>query len=329
MITLLTLLFSIPVSGKTGFNKRVAQYYKFKNLAEVCIIDSAYQDAAAYYKKAFLFKYPNDRDLYNAFAVVYLMHDSTDAKLYINRIIINGQTKDKFEMGRFVRTVKGEPFYSWLIKDYDSLKKVADTGSQKRLATWYDAIIDEDQNIRFKFPPQSKPTKAQVLELLSVDSANIKNTIALIDKYGFPSYERVGLFEKVREGYINGYGSIWLLLWHSKKSNLSLNNAVEKAVMNGEYPADEFSLILDMQADSSVYFSVLPRKVNDSGQYIFQPLPDTRLINERRASLYLELVEDYIRKLEYDNNANNKFYLIPTWGRMLNYAPMDFRQWSQ
>ncbi|MBB1642790.1 hypothetical protein [Sphingobacterium sp. UME9] len=317
-------LLSTIVYGGDKLDQQVSQYYHYKNQAEVHILDSSYKHALESYNVAFTYKYPNIRDLYNAFAVAYLVADSNAAKHFFDEMVLNGQTIEKFAKGRFVTTIHDESLYKWLTKNYDSLKSIADKSEKKLLAARYDSIYDEDQRIR----KTEHKTQGEIKKLISEDSANIKNAIRLIKEYGFPSYERIGLFEKGAEGYAAADNCMWMLLWHARHSNHTLNGPVRKAVLAGDYPPDEFALIIDMQADTSLYFGVLPRKADKNGKVIFEEVPDMQAVNERRATLYLESLEEYKRKLNYQKYVDKRFYMSSVWGDILNYAPMDFRKWG-
>lgn len=322
----LAMLGSLSSFAQNSKQSNPAKYYAFKNKAELQIIDSFYQEALKNYKLAFENKYPNVRDLYNAFIVAYLVKDSISAKSYMDTMVIQGQLKDKFEKGRFGEIIKEEPLYNWLMQDYVAMHELSTKRPQKVLAEAYNKILEKDQQMRIGM---TAPTQAQIKQLIAMDSNNVREALVLINSYGFPSYQKVGLHENVTEGYAGSPNTMWLLMWHTRGANHTLNEPVKKAVLEGTFPPDDYAIIIDMQNKTSHYFEVLPRKKDSEGRFIFEELLDESQINERRATIFLEPISEFKRKMEYVQNVDKRFYLIPVWAGLLNYAPMDFRTWNE
>jgi hypothetical protein len=307
-----------------GHVDSVKSYYEFKNQAEMQIIDSNYGQSLMLYKKAFQYKKPNAFDLYNAMVVSYFLKDSLMAKFTFNQLAAHGLEKDKFEISSYFSNVKEEPTYKWITNQYDSLYAVALSSELPVNAKILDSILDADQRVR----KIKKPTAELKFGIISTDISNLKFLKEYIQKHGFLGYDMVGSFEKVNEGWFHGLGTLWFVLWHTRNISKILNPILLKAVKNGEYNPDEYALIVDMQNPVSVYYNVLPRTIDKDKKSTFLPIANSSEINKKRAEIFLDKVENYKKKLLYQNEHGSIFRFAPGWAFNCNFSPIDLRTWK-
>lgn len=297
----------------------IFNYYANKNKAEEAILDSNYTLAFQCYQKAFTFKEPNGRDLYNAFITAYMQRDSSKIKEWFNQIILHGQELKKFELGNYIKAIKQDALYQWVSADYDSLRKIALNSNMHQLALSLDSILNDDQKVR-----PDKPGKPQIPEeriiMAHVDSLNCERLKIFIQRYGFPDYQKVGLFDSALEGKIDGLSTFSLVAWHTRRIYKGLNEMALEAVKKGDFPPDNYALMVDAQDGKDMYMVILPKDPNNSNNKFNLP-PNTAIINQNRHKIYLEDLQVFRRKLIYQDNHDHWFMLTPMWIQALNDIP--------
>lgn len=322
----------VSASSSATSPDSVRRYYEEKNKAEVYIMNTTqatmfYTEALDAYKKAFGYKTPNRLDIYNALIVAYLLEDSITAKSYFNQMAFHGLNKERLEEyeGSFGYYAKSHgDFYKWLSSDYDSLYKVALNSSISKYAHVMDSLLQADQSVR----KSNHLNDEEVQRLLYIDSTNLSFLKNYIKEYGFPSYDRVGLFESCYDGNIQGVGPLWFMLWHTRHTSKMLNETLLEAARRGEFDPDEYALIIDLQAPESIYYNALPREIGKDGKMNFLPVPNEKMINEKRASIYLDPVDVLKRKLIFQEYGDVWFRFKPYWMSNANFAPINLRTWK-
>lgn len=114
------LLFSTTIFAQNGFQKnpKVEQYYFFQNNAELAIVDSNYAEAIVFYKKAFTFKNPDPRALFNGLRLGLTMNDSAFANACIDNFASNGFPKEHLENFLKGTGTLETTLYQQISKDY-------------------------------------------------------------------------------------------------------------------------------------------------------------------------------------------------------------------
>lgn len=305
-----------------GHRDSVRRYYQYKNEAELAILNSNYPAALRAYKAAFCYKRPNARELYNTFFLAYDL-DSALARHCFTEIVLHGQKKANMEYMQAVKNMKDRTLLERLYQSYDSLHARALKSPLPAFASYTDTIMANDQKVR----PGPMMSEEQQLAMLHQDTLNIRDMITLIRTLGFPGYDRRGVFEKVQQGWFTGPDVCWLLMWHGKhllpRHRDTLNGLALEAVLDGELPPEEYALIIDIQQDRPRYYNLLPKEISDSGVR-FLPIPDEAEVNRERATIYLDKVADYQRKLAYERQKDCAFYFTPMFCSATNYSRVQF-----
>jgi hypothetical protein len=302
ILFLLVLFFSVTGFGRTVKRNSVQHYAMFKNKAELCIVDSNYAVALRYYKTAFHFKTPDQRDLYNAFIVAYLETDSAAIRSFYNQMILHGQPGNKLAILKFGKMHKDQLLYQWATKDYDSLRTIAMNGVMPQYARIMDSVFKADQDARVVYRNLSKE---QLRIMGGKDSVNLDYLKQLIAEKGFPGYQQTGMFEKAQEGWIHSNSTIFFILWHTRDLSTLLDAMTRKAVLSGDFPPEDYAIIMDSRTANNQYFSRLPKNEAEDGQeFAVIPEDQEKAINKKRAAIQLCNLKDYKRKLEYQNTTN-------------------------
>jgi len=285
---------------------KVKEYYLLKNKAELAITDSAYATALALYKQAFACKFPNPCDIYNAFVVAYLLKDTAAGKSYYNTLAELGINKKKFEELPFVTSIKDDMFYirdiAWN-EEYYQLKYMM--SARPAVARMLDSLYAADQFYRKYY---SRDT------FFYHDKQIINYLCDYVKRNGFPGFEQAGICQREESAPYND-GTIQLIHWHTRGSdpNLSpwaksLDSVLYNAVLDGNYDPANYALSVD-QRDSNYYEQLQPVEEMLSEDGLELAKLDIPAINRKRAGIYLEPLEDYIRKWKFSLN-DDRFYLF-------------------
>lgn len=321
LVVLLLLLLPCISGARPPAQDSIRCYYDLKNKAELSIIDSQYQQALHYYKAAFRYKVPEARDAYNAFVLAYRQTDSITAKACFNLLAAHGQTREKLEEMYFGRQTERTPFYQWVAAGYDSIRRKALASGMPGVAAIMDSIYKADQDIRMQVKGRG-PTLEDAQRFAVADARNVAFLKKYSAQHGFPGYEQVGNFEVIRQGYINAPGTFWLVMWHTRHVPPGLGETALKAVLAGQFPPDEYALIMDSQAGARVYYQLFYKAINATGEVAFDPVPDEVAVNRKRAAIYLEPLADLRRKLYYQQKAGYPFLIVAAWVQALNFSPV-------
>jgi hypothetical protein len=301
-------LFGLTICRAQIKQDSVKDYYLIKNDAELKLIDSNYSAALKLYQKAFLYKKPNGRDLYNAFVTAYLLSDTFSAHDFYNQLILKGLERKRFEMSRWGQAISSDRFYAYLSKQYDSLYNVSLKSTMSAWGNILDSIYKVDQKVR----------SSDSRKILLVDSNNrafLSNYIAV---HGFPGFSQVGFYDKMLGGQANSPTTFWFIMWHARYQYVPLDGVSFQALMSGDLPPEDYALLMDTK-DEPVYYSILPKEVVDGKIKLLSP-PNEKEVNEKRAALYLDNIADFKKKCDFMQNGGSRFQFLPMMVLFLNYA---------
>lgn len=148
---------------------------------------------------------------------------------------------------------------------------------------------------------------------IAADKANIDSLIWFSEKYGFPSYDLVGFADP--GGGIGAGGTYWLVYWRQRGTAIEAFDSLGlKAVMEGNYPPDEFAMVYDFKRYPSRYSMLIPdiaEMDNEKDHFTIKS------INNFRAAIYLETVEDYKRKLLFMQQQKPMWYSFILMPKMI------------
>jgi hypothetical protein len=275
-------------------NKRcdVKKYYYFINLAELNIIDSNYIDAKNNYKIAFNNKYPNGKDLYNAFLVDYYLKDTLGTKEYINKLAKSGMQKNYF-----ADSISDEMYYKLIFKDYDSIYSLGYQNRNVEGINFWDSILIKDQIIRNE--------NINPFDMKKADT-EIKFSVLKFLKENDVSFEKIGFWTQ-NSSPDNQLYPLFLQCWHNKLEDDELDDVYLKLCLKGDLN------IIDLLA---VYFGGSIYNINpqNTNKYLlniwnFDSLSSDKInsINELRKSIFIENLIDYKKKFYYQLKHQPRF----------------------
>jgi len=172
------------------------------------------------------------------------------------------------------------------------------------IKTALDSIHTEDQKYRTeireideKYGWESEEMKNHLKIMRAVDSSNLIIVEEILDKYGWLSSEQIG--RKANK-------TLFLVIQHADQETWEKYLPVmRQAVKDGKAKARSLALLEDRtnlgRGELQIYGSQI-KKDQETGEMYVMPLTDPDKVNERRASVGLRPIEDYIKSwdLEWD-----------------------------
>ncbi|WP_118951599.1 hypothetical protein [Taibaiella helva] len=313
-ISVLILVSSLSWSAQqprtmSAHRDSVRVYYDMVHKAEMAIVDSNYKLALDCYKKAEQYKQFNCEDLYNAGIVAYLSKDTTAAIEYLNRLAINGLKKKNFEGNNWGRTIKDSSFYKYISRSYDSCLLVGSRSVKPIYSQQLKSFYAHDQKVRRNGTAGNSASIA--------DAENRSVIAAFIEKEGFPSFERTGFYDTMR--FLESPGSFYYIWWHSRPQVTILDTLALNAVLNGEFPPDDYAELIDQRIlpgmSGSIYktnfstASMSKALYNVEQETSAHQTIDPKTTDSIRNTIYLEPLEEYMKKLIF-RDKDNRFLIV-------------------
>lgn len=289
-----TVLFSILFVGLYSFELnaqprkeriRVRQYYDLINEAELMLIDSNYNKALAIYKSAFSKKFPNDKDLYNAFILSYFTRSEVLCRKYLLQLAFLGMDRSLFP-----DTTQDPKFHKLISSGFDSSYNAGGKSKIFTYAMQLREIGKEDQVVRKEVAqnPKLKNDRDFQGRLKRSDSIILSQITQFILKNGFPSFERKGFWDGSSP---NNPSIIFWIIYHQRPNSTSIDKMVYKAVLDGDYRPDEWATLISYRDDERDYCYNIR---------FWKPLStvvkDSSAVEASRSIIYLEPINDFKRK---------------------------------
>lgn len=329
LLVMLILCHSSLLWGQKYKVDEVRSYYYNVNLAELSILDSNYKEASLYYTEAFATGVVFPIDVYNAFRVSLLQQDTFLCIQYLNKMFSWGLDLIKFKL--FIssadsnkviihdRELNDTSFFKYIEQDYEHIRKEYLLTNKPNLVEKLNSILLEDQNCRKKYglkkqkETENKEEKDILIDSLHYCDNNVLNLVySYVDSFGFPDVNKVGIAE---QGY--GYGRIEncfdIVLWHRRNlKDERTHNLYYRAVLNGEYDVRKFVRYTDFAENKYCVF-IKPQAITKI---------QLENINKKRAEIFLEPLEDYFRKIQYQkkHGFNHAFTLVNLFSFSFNFV---------
>ncbi|NHZ90374.1 hypothetical protein F2P45_15305 [Massilia sp. CCM 8733] len=164
-------------------------------------------------------------------------------------------------------------------------------GAHPHIAAELLAMMERDQEVRRRqdAAPDSMAIRA---EMLALDARHEPRIKAILAEIGWPGVKAVGP---------HGNQAMWLLVQHASPAMLKQTlPSMKKAAQDGELPWSTVALSIDRDLlndyKKQLYGSQLV--INKAGKPELRPVEDESRLDERRASVGLEPIADYLRRFE-------------------------------
>ncbi|MBN9482431.1 MAG: hypothetical protein BGO70_17785 [Bacteroidetes bacterium 43-93] len=307
------------IHSATAQDARFFDYYRNTNLAELAICDSDFVKATEYYKAAFAInpKKSMYRDLTNAFFVAMDQAEYTLAEKYLAQLLQRGLDTESLE--HITKAYSGD---QWMYVSKMLAKHPNHRLDSDPLVKKLRKIYDRDQKVRDYFGNMNGGAY-MVDSTYTMDLINSNELLKIFQTSGIPS-------ESVLK-----FSHYDLIIYHNSGAALGgrpshlFDTLLYKALFSFNFDPRDILLTLEKYAPSPEFIYdtlTLHFPLNVRGaeyQHVryagFWDEASEKRINEDRAKIGLESLDDVRRKIELENKGNDKnsifhkYWLNPTW----------------
>lgn len=306
----------------------VKDYHPLINQAELLIQGKEYAAALETYRKAFsAVSRPFAKDYYNAATCAMLTDDEKLTMHYLEKLVEAGVSLEYLEQQKVFVPLHETKSWKKFVKKYPKRRKAFTQKADLDLRADLDELYARDQYFR-----QAKGgLKVHGDTLRKIEANNVKTLLAWISQHGYPGEELIGVADTLEQ--LPRF-SIVIQRQTTAKGGFDFTSILTQAVHEGKLEPHAAAYLMDQQQGKNLYRSKILVKVNCnkpaecesdkelekvSNRYLTEKLSEKEEenVNERRAALGLESVDDYRTKMRYALE-DPRFKLGYTWA-VANY----------
>lgn len=310
-VTLLAI--SALLTSSIAANAQSKTAAEYINDADEAYAKKDYKASAIAYSNAFAANggtgLVNDR--YNAACSWALAGNADSAFSQLTRIATRGNYTN---LGHLLSDSDLESLHSdkrWeeVVAQVRKNKEKQEENYDKPLVAMLDTIYMEDQKPRMeideiekKYGAKSKEMQAHWAHIARLDSLNLIKVTQILDKHGWLGYDKIGR---------QGNTTLFLVIQHADiKTQEKYLPMMRQAVKDRKAQASALALLEDRvalgQGKKQIYGSQIG--TDDEGKQYVQPLMDPDHVDERRASMGMGPLANYVRtwQIEWDVEAYKK-----------------------
>lgn len=292
--------------GTTGCKKNiikhnVIKYYNAINKAELFICAHQLDSALLYYDTAFInIASPFAIDVNNALTCAVIEKNHKIAQQYAKILIHKGCSLSFFTKRFLHKDFVNSKEFKELETDYANLNQLYQTKINKDLIA--------ELNFMFKRDQAHRGANGDTDKMLKVDDENKVRLSTIINQYGFPTEDKIGL-TITNDTFINDANINIIFRHYFQNGNKYLKDTLLHFVKNGDLHASNLGSWLGTRPDYPIGQSVLASFNDTLYQYMYPGIMAT--IEENRKELLLESREDLVTKtiFEYCDNLKDHFYI--------------------
>ena len=281
-------------------------YYPLIMKAESAILDSNYKVSLEWYQKAFqLVPHSFARDHYNALICAVELGQLDLAFQLLDSLMAKGVKKNVFEKSVPLQNLRKHPKWNFFIQTFDQRSIDFNRNKNNQLKQILSGIEFADQEFR------SKPGSYRLYRdtINQMDKRNVQLLANLIQKHGFPNENVIGIDNPF------DIELVCYIVFHHQCQKMSMGihdfdftDEMMKAVKKGELSPHQLCFWLSLQNRVAYQYG---------GDGIFQlfhrdkvtgflvtkyPLAQKIAINEKRAELGIESLNEFYKKILFKVN---------------------------
>ena len=305
------LFFNILITSySSNAQNYIISYYPLINKAENYVVQDSLKKALVKYREAFHeIKTPFAKDLYNAAICASTLKNNLLTKHYLLKLAekktdVNFLVKNKFFRHNFTKKFK---------KDYEKIY------NSVKLNNFYIDTLRKMENIDQSIRNKNKFNGNLVLlETIDPDYNNAKSLYKLIEKYGFPSENEIGL---TNFSVLPNESSFSLILIHQfGKNYFNFRHLLLEAIQNGLLlPNTGLELLTRIKGDDFNsdgfggyygigYYSTVYYMKQDSTYKLSLKVykeKEIKAINSERNKLGIDTVENFYKKAVFQEKNSD------------------------
>ncbi len=289
-----------------GQNINVKKYHLLVNDAELSISSHNLPKALKKYEKAF--KYHNSHfvfDLHNAFLTACNLNKIDLSKKYGSQLILKGVPKSYFNQKCFQCLNNNSKWDEFFSSNYDSLHNEYLKKINENLRKSIENLNNFDQKYR-------GPQKNNNLE--NVDQTVNDSLIFLLQKYGYPTEDKVGIW-MTNDSTISYNSPFDIMILHQfqTENGKDFISTLKNAVIQGNLKPVKLSFINGFINDEEVKFGCIENKqvvMYQINEFVYKcDCEKIKLIDKRREKYFLEPIKELIKKIDYRANFKTGYKL--------------------
>ena len=314
----LTIIFSLFLIQTTKADQ-LEKYYSEINNAELSITAHDYKMAINYYDTAFKNKQePFARDIYNQTICYIRNNDFREAITNCFALAEKGTGADFFQNNIVFSPLRQQSQWRQLLKTAE-LKKAALDHKNKVLNKKLNTLYHTDQTAHILLRSMTAQNEDSITHYVkNVDDSLSGILMDIFDHNGFISEFNWGV--TLNENFeIKNMPDFYLIMLHNfqgiQRHDSLFAPVLRKAVLNGKIKPEIYAFMLDNNCkDFKTFNGTVMMYVFYQGKLYVQKYCDSleikKQINHQRKSLMLPVLDDYLKKIEFNlNEPGNKFLI--------------------
>lgn len=333
----------------------LVSYYHYTNLAEISITESKFEQAINSYEEAFKFKKsPFCVDKYNKGLCESKLRNYKSTYVSLEYIVRHGFKVDSLER----IPVLNDFFMTKYGRKLTRRARCNNVVFNQRLHYLYDSLYTMDQQFRQPFVVDgvfNNYVRSDTLRI--IDSLNTLMVKELIDEFGVPNEQQVGLYENA---FYNG--RLGIIIFHNtflfgggdkKLFRVDFKDVISDGIYNGQLDIRSYQSLYESVHGQHIfgtsYDNIIRCSMFDSTKVdgidletqtpmsVFKLPVDEKLkkINLARKNVGLPTLEDARKKLSYQINNQSYFYFsgvtntysdVPTITFIVDYLFENFKK---
>lgn len=263
-----------------------------------------YLQSALSYDSLLLQNDGNTADKYNAACSWALANNSEKAFYYLDKVVNqnNYSNLSHITSDSDLNSLHTDKRWENIIAVVTKNREEKDKKLNKPITAALDTILKDDQDIRKnisviekQYGWQSKQMDSLLNRMRYCDSINLGKVKSIIDKYGWLGPEEVGDI---------GAMTIFLVIQHADSlTQVTYLPLMREAVQKEKALPQNLALLEDrvlMKQNKKQIYGSQTQRNDTTGKYEFWPIEDEANVNKRRASVGLEPIEKYAKRLGVD-----------------------------
>jgi hypothetical protein len=294
-------------------------YHPFVDVAELNILNGAYEDALTAYKQAFAsVPAPFARDYYNAAVCATQLNDEKQAFHYLEQLVLKGVSLPYLERQEVFDTLQTSGQWKKFARKYPKLRDQYEQTVDRDLRADLDELYARD----LYFRNAKGGLRVHGDTIRKIEEANLQNLLAHISERGYPGEGLIGVADTLEQ--LPRF-SIVIQRQTKSRKGYDFTDILTTAVKEGRIAPQPAAYLLDQQAGRNIYGSRAFSKVTCVGckeeqepekteNLLVEKASEKQLerVDERREKLGLEPLAHYRKKVQY-NEADKRFRLGYTW----------------
>lgn len=292
-------------------------YHPFINVAELNIVRAEYADALSAYKQAFAsVPAPFARDYYNAAVSAVQLQDEKQAFSYLEQLVLKGVSLPYLERQQVFDSLRTTKAWKKFERKYPKNRSKFEETLNKELRADLDELYARDAYFRLA----EGGLRVHGDTIRKIETANVEKLLAWIEEYGYPGEQLIGVADTLEQ--LPRF-SIVIRRQTKARKGYDFTEILTKAIKEGRLAPQPVAYLLDQQAGKNLYGSkafvtVKCTRCKDEEEkpqrYLVEKITEDELerINSKRASLGLEPLDDYKKKVLFDL-SNDAFKLDYDW----------------